>query len=197
MEGFSIKDAVLTISSGVVTLFILSFKGYVVKSIADIFGPKDPVITSLNNSKIVRETIKQLLQEWGANRVYILQFHNGGHFYTGATMQKFSVTYEEQTSGIIPICTTKQNVPLTVNTYIKDIIEGNYKISDTEEVNDIISRTFYNEFHIKAAIGVPIFKDNKVIGAIILNYTDGTHQFEEHDLELLSVQCANLHTLLL
>ena len=199
MESYSFKDVIITISSGVIVLLLLSFKSYVIKTVSGVFEKekKDPVILSLNLSKVVQDSINHLLIEWDANRVYIIQFHNGGHFYTGATMQKYSVTYEDRTPGTIPLCSYLQNIQLSTNTYIKNVVDNEYKIDNTEEIVDIISRTFYNEFHIKSAIGVPIYKNKLVIGAIIINYTDIMHKFSENDIDLLSMQCTHLHSLLL
>jgi len=65
---------------------------------------KDPLDESIELNKLVDEQIDNILEEMEANRVWIAQFHNGGHFYpTGKSIQKFSIFYEKFVPGMNPI----------------------------------------------------------------------------------------------
>lgn len=199
MEHLDLKNAIISILSGGLTIFLLFLKSRIFNYYNTIFNKqpdKDPVVEALNISKLIRDTLKRLMQDWKANRAIIVQFHNGGHFYTGAAMQKLSTPYEEQSPGVFPIHRILQNVPITTCMYIKDIIEGNHLVSDVEDIKDIITKTFYTEFGVKSAIGVPIHQGNKVIGAVILHYTECKNKFKPSDINLLAEQCVNLHSLI-
>lgn len=197
METIDLKDAVISVVSSTLAIGLLLLKNKLIKFYEKTYNKeKDPVVAALNISKLIRDTLKKLMECWHANRAIIVQFHNGGHFYTGASMQKLSVTYEEHTPGMLPLYRILQNVPLTTCMYIKDVVDENYVISDTDEVKDIISKTFYHEFGVKSVIGVPIYKGERVIGAVILQYIDKKMKFKDSDLALLSDQCMNFHTLL-
>lgn len=61
---------------------------------------------------VVEEEIDELLFSLDADRVWITQFHNGGHFYpTGKSIQKFSVFYETVNEGVQKITPQFQNIP--------------------------------------------------------------------------------------
>ena len=55
------------------------------------------------------------MEELSADRVWIAQFHNGGHFYpTGKSIQKFSIFYEKTAPNTPSIQSTFQNVPVSL-----------------------------------------------------------------------------------
>ena len=55
------------------------------------------------------------MEELKCDRVWISQFHNGGHFYpTGKSIQKFSIFYEKVTIDTIPSQHTFQNIPCSL-----------------------------------------------------------------------------------
>ena len=58
---------------------------------------------------IVKETLQNtnvytalnyLIEETGADRAYVMEFHNGEHYFSGRGQQKFSCTYEVVGHGI-------------------------------------------------------------------------------------------------
>jgi hypothetical protein len=60
---------------------------------------KDPIKDAAANGEIICKVLDQILDETGLDRVWITQFHNGGHFYpTGKSIQKFSMIYEAVTA---------------------------------------------------------------------------------------------------
>ena len=55
------------------------------------------------------------MEELECDRIFVAQFHNGGHFYpTGRSIQKFSVFYEITSPEIPPFQTTFQNIPVSL-----------------------------------------------------------------------------------
>ena len=76
---------------------------------------KDPLDESIELNKMVDEQLDNILEEMEANRVWIAQFHNGGHFYpTGKSIQKFSIFYEKFVPGMNSIQHTFQNIPVSL-----------------------------------------------------------------------------------
>ena len=57
--------------------------------------------------------LDELRNEVGASRACIYQFHNGGEYYTGRSMQKISMTYETVKAGISRNINFRQNVPVS------------------------------------------------------------------------------------
>jgi hypothetical protein len=58
----------------------------------------------------IQEYIEELREEYRFDRVTISQFHNGGKFFNGRSMKKFSMTYEACSLGIEKIKRQYQNM---------------------------------------------------------------------------------------
>lgn len=80
----------------------------------------DMVTETLALSEIITNKIEDIREEVEADRVWITQFHNGGHFYpTGKSMAKFSVIYESVNTGVNSVQSNFQNIP--VNLFSKSL----------------------------------------------------------------------------
>jgi hypothetical protein len=55
---------------------------------------REKLVEQIQRDELIHFTLKELRRKYITDRVYIIQFHNGGTFYTQAPMQKASVTYE-------------------------------------------------------------------------------------------------------
>jgi hypothetical protein len=76
---------------------------------------RDPLNESIELNKMVDEQLSLILDEMEAHRVWLAQFHNGGHFYpTGKSIQKFSIFYEKFVPGVNSIQHTFQNIPVSL-----------------------------------------------------------------------------------
>lgn len=58
----------------------------------------------------VQEFTENLRKEYHFDRVFICQFHNGGKFFKGHSMKKFSMSYEVTAPGIEKIKRYAQNI---------------------------------------------------------------------------------------
>ena len=64
----------------------------------------DMVEEALQVSELVTTKIDEIREGLKADRVWVTQFHNGGHFYpTGKSITKFSVMYESVNTGVSSI----------------------------------------------------------------------------------------------
>jgi hypothetical protein len=80
----------------------------------------DMVLDALEMSKLVSDKLDDIKDEFKADRVWVAQFHNGGHFYpTGKSMAKFSFLYETVSSNANSIQPNFQNIP--VNLFSKSL----------------------------------------------------------------------------
>jgi hypothetical protein len=87
-----------------------------IKNRLDNSKPKpDMVLDALKVSEQVTNKMDHIREEFKADRVWILQFHNGGHFYpTGKSIAKFSMLYETVGSGAHSIQSNFQNIPVNL-----------------------------------------------------------------------------------
>ena len=78
-------------------------------------SPSDMVADAVEIGNLVTAKIEHIKEEFNADRVWIAQFHNGGHFYpTGKSIQKFSIFYENITPNTEPIQSVFQNIPVSL-----------------------------------------------------------------------------------
>jgi hypothetical protein len=72
----------------------------------------DEIIKEMKVDNNVNEQIEVLLNVLNCDRIWILQFHNGGHYYSsGVSIKKFSIFYEVVAPGIAKIQQQFQNIP--------------------------------------------------------------------------------------
>ena len=98
----------------------------------------DMVTETLKVSELITNKIDHIKEEFKSDRVWVTQFHNGGHFYpTGKSMAKFSVIYESVNIGVGSIQSGFQNIP--VNLFSKSI--NQLLENDVIEVSDFKDET--------------------------------------------------------
>jgi hypothetical protein len=86
----------------------------------------------------VQEFIETIREEYDFDRVSICQFHNGGKFYNGRSMKKFSMTYESTAPGIEKIKRVYQNVLVSeFPKMVASLVEKEFFIIN-EEDNDLV-----------------------------------------------------------
>jgi hypothetical protein len=94
-----------------------------------------PMREALEASTLVDNQLENILHELDCDRVWLQQFHNGGHFYpTGKSIQKFSIFYEKATPDLPHLQHTFQNIPVSL---FPRVLSKIYK--DTELAIDDIS----------------------------------------------------------
>ena len=77
--------------------------------------PKDELEIELYSTEKITTEIEEVLKKLDADRVWITQFHNGGHFlHSNKSMQKFSVVYEVDAAGVLPVSTIFTNIPISL-----------------------------------------------------------------------------------
>jgi len=117
--------------SAIIVAFITGVLGPVLIMVVKHFidkksKKKDMIADACEVSNAVVLKLDEIKEEYSADRVWIAQFHNGGHFYpTGKSIAKFSVFYETVEAGASSIQSNLQNIP--VNLFSKSI---NYLLKD-------------------------------------------------------------------
>ena len=187
----------------VIVAFITGVLGPVsilfVKNILDKRKKKpDMVQETLKVSELITTKIEHIREEFNCDRVWVTQFHNGGHFYpTGKSMAKFSIIYESVSSNAQSIQLNYQNIP--VNLFSKSINEL--------LVNDVIEIPDYKDDSI-ATFGLKYIAeetacksgylfsiktiDNKFIGTLGLDYTKRKTKLDIESINHLMVHATSL-----
>lgn len=138
---------------------------------------KDPISESLKTNVQIDTKISVMMEEYGADRIWITQFHNGGNFYpTGRSIHKFSMFYEVVSHGTSSIKDYFQNIPVSL--FSKSI---NYLLEeDTIEIPDFKDekiathglKYIADEYGTKSGYGFAIKSiDGKFIGTLGIDFT--------------------------
>ena len=70
---------------------------------------------AIDLNELVDNQLDQMIDELGCDRIWIGQFHNGGHFYpTGKSIQKFSIFYEKMSPDVSTIQHIFQQIPVSL-----------------------------------------------------------------------------------
>lgn len=159
---------------------------------------KDPITETLLLGEQVTHKIDEIREGINADRVWITQFHNGGHFYpTGKSIAKFSIIYETVDINVNSIQHSLQNVPvnlfsralnrLVTNEIIeiydfKDETVATFGLKDIAETNGCQSGYL---FAIKTI-------DDKFIGVLGIDYTKGIVKLDDDVINNIMIQVSSL-----
>jgi hypothetical protein len=168
-------------SSSVIVAFITGVLGPVIvlylKNRLEKKEKPDMVKEALQVSELVTSKIEHIKDEFKADRVWITQFHNGGHFYpTGKSMAKFSIIYESVSLHTNSVQLNFQNIPVNLfSKSINQLLENDViEISDfkDEEIATYGLKYIAEDTGCKSGYLFAIKTiDNKFIGTLGLDYT--------------------------
>ena len=149
---------------------------------------------------IVNETIQNanvytaldfLLEESGADRAYVMEFHNGDHYFSGRGQQKFSCTYETVRKGISSECSNSQNHRISnYHHYISVAVnEGVFALEQIEDTEDVSFKALLKEKGVQSVLNVPLKTLNgKIIGLIGVDYVRRKKEFTPETLDFMKKQ---------
>jgi hypothetical protein len=139
-------------------------------------------------SEKISNKLDDIKEEFKADRVWLAQFHNGGHFYpTGKSIAKFSMVYETVDLNAKSIQSNFQNIPVSLfSKSINQLLEH-----DIIEVSDFKDETIatYGLKYIAEESGTKsayLFAiktfEGKFIGCIAIDYTKKKVKLSQEDI---------------
>jgi hypothetical protein len=140
--------------------------------------PKNTLMAeALEASNLIDHQLEDIMQELNCDRVWIAQFHNGGHFYpTGKSIQKFSIFYEKCNPVLPPLQTTFQNIPVSLFSKALSQVHqhGELEILDVEvEENTFGIDVLTSQFKTKSLCMVGLYDlNNHLIGVMGISFID-------------------------
>jgi len=178
-----------TMFTAIVVAFITAVLGpVIIELVKNFFSKKSnisPMKEAIDLNKAVDDQIEILLDEMECDRIWISQFHNGGHFYpTGKSIQKFSLFYEKVSDHTDSIQHTLQNIPVSL--FPKALSElyknGEIKIVDFETDELYGLEVFGKEYGCQSLYLLEIDDLNgHFIGIIGISYNKEKYSFTKED----------------
>ena len=159
-------------------------------------SPSDMVADAVEIGNLVTAKIEHIKEEFNADRVWIAQFHNGGHFYpTGKSIAKFSVFYETVKVGIQSIQNNFQNIPVnlfskSINQLLENSIIEIYDYKD-ETIPTFGMKYIAEESGCKSGYLFAIKSiDGKFIGTLGLDFTKRKTKLDIESINHLAVHAS-------
>jgi len=140
---------------------------------------------AIDLNELVDNQLDQLMEEIECDRIWIGQFHNGGHFYpTGKSIQKFSIFYEKLTPATGAIQHIFQQIPVSLfpkalSKLYKDgeLAVVNYEKDETYDLN-IFSRDYGTKSFYMIAIDD---LNGHFIGLMGIAFNDKEHKLSREE----------------
>jgi len=151
----------------------------------------DMVTEALEVGELVTTRLDQIKDDYEADRVWLSQFHNGGHFYpTGKSIAKFSIFYETVTPKAPSLQLTLKNIPVALfSKSFNELLNNNaVAISDFEDetVSTYGLKYFAAEYGTKSQYLFAIKNfEGKFIAILGVDYTEEKHKLKAKEIEEL------------
>lgn len=133
-------------------------------------------------SKIIRTKMKDLLNRYNGDRIFVLEFHNCKENVVGMPFYWADMTYEEIAKGVKSIQPAWRDQEASqLDPIIDDMEEfGGFKIYTTEDIEALqdLSSILYRKLRIERGVQEAIIsalysRDNILIGLLVIEYEDG------------------------
>ena len=144
-----------------------------------------PVKEAIDLNELVDNQLDMMMDEIGCDRIWIGQFHNGGHFYpTGKSIQKFSIFYEKLTPSTSAIQHIFQQIPVSLfpkalSKLYKDGELGivNYNTDETYDLSVFAKDHNTKSFYMLAIDDL----DDHFIGVMGIAFNDKEHKLSREE----------------
>lgn len=176
------------------------------KSSRDKQTHDDQMKYRMDVSKLIRTKMKDLLNRYNGDRIFILEFHNCKENVVGMPFYWADMTYEEISRGVKSIQPAWRDQEASQLIPIIDDMEefGGYKIYTIEDIealqdqSSILYRKLRIERGVQEAIISALYsQDNILIGLLVIEYEDGVFiPIEVLDDEDIISQANSIATLL-
>jgi hypothetical protein len=139
-----------------------------------------PMREALEASTLVDNQLETILDELECDRVWLQQFHNGGHFYpTGKSIQKFSIFYEKTTPDLPHLQHTFQNIPVSLFPRVLSKIyqDNEIAIDDVSTAEDTYGLEYMTtQFGTKSVCMLGLYSlDDHLIGVLGISFKKAHH----------------------
>lgn len=140
--------------------------------------------------------IEYVRSETQADRVYVLEFHNGEHYFSGRSQQKLSCTYEVMSEGISAESHNMQNIRNSnFHGLVKSIVsETTFRCPNLENYSqDIGFKSFLERKGVQSMFARPIKTLNgRIVGLLCLEYVKEKRAWSEEAEDFVKKQATTI-----
>lgn len=152
---------------------------------------KDPLPYDLDRNDSIYTALSYTLEELGADRCYVHEFHNGDHYYSGNSQQKFSCTYEIVDEGISCEAANSQNLRVSnYNYFIRDLVnDSGFCYAKMDQIADSSLKEKLKKQGVQSIACVPIkLLNGRIIGVLGADFVKNPKEVCDEGLKTLKLQ---------
>ena len=97
----------------------------------------------LRNTDKIQSLLEKNLYKIGADRIVLLELHNGANGEGGLPFYKCSATYESINDGVYPVSSQYQSVNLSLMPFATYLFQNRYFYGNIEDIADIDRALYY------------------------------------------------------
>lgn len=144
--GIADKYKISTIIKSIIIIFFIALTVGFVRNPAWIFEQyntwqekqhTEKLTHRLQHNEKIHILTEKLLYKVNADRVLLLELHNGNQSLSGFPFAKCSATYEALNDGIIPVANEYQELNLSLMPFATTLFENNFWCGNTEDLKEI------------------------------------------------------------
>jgi hypothetical protein len=155
---------------------------------------------AIDLNELVDTQLDQLMEEIECDRIWIGQFHNGGHFYpTGKSIQKFSIFYEKLTPTTGAIQHIFQQIPVSLfpKALSKLYKDGELAVISYKDEETYDLGIFARDFGTKSFYMIAIDDlDGHFIGLMGIAFNDKEHKLSREEWIFIRQKVGSIGALL-
>lgn len=138
---------------------------------------RNEVTKTLTKSELVNNVLRQMMQEFMADRAFVYRFHNGVNYYDGTHKIKSSMDFEVVAPGIQPIGLLMQDVPVSLFAdQMAAIVRGEVMGITDKETKDIAAGSLMRDLGTSHSSAYPFYDEYNrlilVVGVDWVNKSD-------------------------
>jgi len=159
---------------------------------------KDTLLDAIEANQMINDKLGQIKKEIHSDRIWLIQFHNGAHFYpTGKSIQKFSMVYEIVSSGVIPCQTQFQNIPVSLfSKSIHTLYKGSTITIPDTTVSEKQFEGFTSVIHganVKSTYMYPLYNiKSEFIGIVGLDFVNKKRELKEKEITDIDLELSTI-----
>jgi hypothetical protein len=187
-------NLIVALTSSLLTAVVGPIAVHVMKERMEKRKKRDVLREALAKNALLSGKVEEIKEQTKADRVWVMQFHNGGTFYpTGKSIQKFSMFYETVNQGVHSIQSSFQNIPVSLfSKSINHLLEEDtIAVSDfkNEAINTYGLKYIAEENGCKSTYLFAIKTiDNKFMGVLGIEYTKKKTELSQEDINQLLIE---------
>ena len=134
---------------------------------------KTKLVEQIQKDELIHFSLREIRRKYKTDRVYVIQYHNGGQFYTDSSMQRASITYERCSDGLERLTEKYQNILVSNFAWYNSRLLKNetYYFDVDNDVDDITMKSLFRSFGTSSHCGIPIYdRDKHLIATLCFDW---------------------------